>query len=56
MTGAWQAAKRGVPEAMNNVAVHLLQEDDAAPQDKRSPKRYPVPHRYFERIWKFLPG
>ena len=41
---------------MNNVAVHMLQEENAGPQGKRKAKWYPVPHRYFERVWRFLPG
>ena len=41
---------------MNNLAVHMLQEEGAGPQGTRKAKQYPVPHRYLERVWKFLPG
>lgn len=49
-----QAARKGVPEALNNAALYLLA--SPAAKEAKNAKTFPIPHRYFERVWHFLPG
>jgi TPR repeat protein len=51
------AAKKGVPEAMTNVGLHLVRkEQDALEAGAKVPgKRYPVAPSLVAPLWKYLP-